>query len=481
MAKLQGSIRKIHGIFDDTTNELLGLTDTFSPYDGVDIPIAKVSLDSSNKVSGILNPDGTVASVGGVKSVLSSFSMAGDSRLAYGAQAAAGNPPLGWRSLSSIMWANDYLGIINGTGLDLTVSYAQGGETLYSSVFSGRWASFLVASTDIKAVMFGYNDLNPAGTAGQGRLTPDQFLANYEPMIASAVGTCKALLIFSSTPVEESVSSAYSNSWYAFRAVDAGLKQLAAKYGAIFIDQYTPILDTTSTQLSAIDGTIQTDSGDGVHFQTRGAQMIGLSVAMQIAEKLKITKYKTKGANLLPAFSGTGGTKTGTFTCTTNTNLPPDWDIYLATGGGAASSVVISQRANGGVRLVFDNTAVASDATFQLRLGATAGAALAAQIANGDLVDHSFGYQMFGAVDANLGGYLRFNNNSWVSFHGGWASTVEQTLVAPVVGVSGRRSGTPLTVGITPTACDFIIEVFLKASTGVCTLDVWNPEVCKLP
>lgn len=414
------------------------------------------------------------ASASSVVVVENSLAVSGDSRLAFGLGNDPDGDPNGYGSCSQIMWENDRLASLGRVGFDLITNASQGGETFASAVNSGRWAKALNSPAKTCKMMFMHNDINPGGIVDQA---VEAFLTEYESKLIEMMATKDLVQVYSGTPLVSAAQAAFAETWYRIPVVNTGLRQLCAKYPkAMYIDQYDCVLDKTSNTLDAITGTIQTD--DGVHLTTKGAQIMGHSAADQEAERIVLIRHKTKGANLLPAWTGTGGTKNNTFVCTTAANLPAGWEMRLDSGPTTAS-VAISIVDGSIRRLVFANTG-GTDAKFQVRVDAATRTALAAAIALNETIQPCFGFQLFGNLGCNLGGFARINtNNLYVSLMGGKSSN-EETLIVPTVGVSGVRLGIPMRVKVAPTSVEFNIEITVPANTGAGTLDIWNPELYKL-
>lgn len=407
------------------------------------------------------------------------YSMAGDSRLHYGMSTNSS-----YRSMFPLMWANDRLASY-GPWFDLMNNYSQGGESLTLTVSSGRWASFIAdgkrngGTAANGFLFFGYNDMNPAGSLDQ---TVEEFLTAFEEKLDEALEAYDQVWIFSNNPLIAAERATYLSTWYVFPQVNAGFEKLTlTRPRAHYIDVYNPSLDTTSATLDAKSGHIQADTGDGVHETTLGAQTWGYAFVEQYGGRLDLQNTVTEGANLLPAFSGTGGTQVGTFVCTTEGNLPTDWTIELISGTGTATSVVVSDVQGDWKRIVFNNSAQANDVTFYIRQSSTARTALGALLANGETIQGSYEYQLHtisGTV--NIGGFTRINNNNaYISFMGGKA-TEEDTLVTPTIGYAGKRVNKRHTIVAAPTSAEMVIEVTLNASAGIATLDIRNPKLVKL-
>lgn len=65
MAKQQGDIRYIQGVFDSQSGRFLGVSDPSNTGDGVDYPIPTMVLSEDNtKIVSLVNPDGTYADIG---------------------------------------------------------------------------------------------------------------------------------------------------------------------------------------------------------------------------------------------------------------------------------------------------------------------------------------------------------------------------------------------------------------------------------
>lgn len=433
--------------------------------------ITPIQVDSTGQV--VTNGNGKITAY-------NTYSQAGDSRLAYGLTTNDS-----YRSMYPIMWANDKL-LAYGPGFESVGNHSAGGETLAISVSSGRWASFIADGNKNGGIaynglmFFGYNDLNPANDPNN--LTLSQFLTNFATKLDEALTAYNDVWIMGATPLTASLRASYLNTWYIFPALDAGFRTLVAtRPHAHFIDLYSDSVDTASSQLDAKNGLIQQDAADGVHQTTSGAQNYGYALEKQYGKMLNLVSTLTAGTNVLPTFSGTGGTQVGTFICTTESELPTGWTIELISGTGTNTSVTVTTIAGGWKRLVFDNTLQANDVTLYVRQNSTYRTSMASSFANGDTIQGRFQYQLHDILGVvNLGGFVRINNNNaMLAFMGGKA-TQEDTVVPPTIGYGGIRRTTRYTLTATPTSAEMVIEIYLKASSGVATLDISDPQMYKL-
>ena len=429
--------------------------------------VAAVVSMSGGAPVGLITPDGQPVG-GGVIAAGSATTLLGDSLMAQGNTGTfSGSVNGGNLSNSHVLWANDYLNGFGG-GLDITSYRAVGGKTS-AQVISEQLPGALTDATDIAWLHVGANDLNPA----VGNMTVAQSLANFESLIGSLAGAKKLVIVDAVQPVMQAGSTSLKSRAFLLPMLNAGIEGICARYrNVVFIDLYSALLDTTSANRDAVSGYL--NATDGIHYQTRGAQAAGYAAARALASRIALTSQWVRGANILPALAGTGGTVTpgsGTITGTP----PAGWNVQVASG---SASVVITQKNPDMIRLAMTNTGGSASTVF-LQVADTA-ALLAAIGPSAALVKGELIFQASGITNCTRIAALTLKEGLG-NFGAGLVDLVnEATPVMPTAAFGGRRSTPPMPVPAGSTASGFIIATNLGATTGACTLDIAAPAFYKL-
>jgi hypothetical protein len=232
---------------------------------------------------------------------------------------------------------------------------------------------------------------------------------------------------------------------------------------------YSDLVLSTSANLNPVSGYLRSD--DGVHFTSTGAKYAGYGTFKRLASKLKLTKYKTIGANLLSTWSGTGGVTTGggSFTGTP----PVGWTCTAP----ASVNVTIAALAPDMIRFTIANV---SGSEQQISIFANNNAALTAAISNGDTIQAGFGYQASGMVGVQrISEYIRVNSAT-IIFAMGRDLTNEPTTTYQQFSGGGQRNTPPITMTSTVTNIEAVISTVVSATTGAIVLDIYNPTLNKL-
>lgn len=440
------------------------------------LPVARVVTDSFGNPTGLIDsnsgsPIGLSGSSGPIQAK-SSLAVMGDSIFAYGAQALPTNYGVftggGIFSNSSIGWCNELLAV-DGVPFDITGFYAVGGTSL-STQIATQLPQVLADPAESVWMHGGVNNFN----TGIENDTIAAILTKFRTIITALAGTKKLVIIDSINPVLQSGSTNSRQRAGQFQAANAGIQKICAEFSnVIYNDTYSALVDTTSTALNPVANAVRTD--DGIHFLSTGARLAGYASFKNIASKIKLTKYKTEGANLLSNFAGTGGTVTGGSGSITGTP-PVGYNCQVASGSAA---VAISTLAPDMIRLSITN-AGGSASTVYVQATATVAAAILAQLSQGDTIQAGFGYQCSGNVLLNrLAVTVRFNGQTSINGMGQDTSN-EPTITYPQNAGSGVRQTPPIPLASTPTQVEFIIAINVGATTGAAVIDLYNPTFKKL-
>jgi lysophospholipase L1-like esterase len=404
---------------------------------------------------------------GPIISALSSTTVLGDSIAAFGFTSSGGT---GSWSNSHISWASDLIAQgDDGVGFDVVSMLAVGGVSL-QTIITNQLPTALTDGTEIAWLHGGVNDLN----AAIGNSPVSSILSKFTTIISQLSAVKKIVIVDAITPVYQSGITGAKDRAFMIPTINAALEALCSQYAnVLFNDVYSAIVDPTSVTLDALAGTL--DATDGIHPNTAGHQLMGYQTVKNLNNRIRLSGYKTKGANLLPAFSGSGGTVTAGSGSITGTP-PAGWNVAL-TSGIAGQSIAISALSADIIRLVCANTS-ASQMVVNLKLIS----ALTAALSIGDLVQGQVGYQASGLSGVNRLGMALVVNNGTGGFvqYGMSNSSNEDTYTYPTKAHGGRRRCPPYTVPAAYTNMDFRVAFNLAPTTGTLTLDLYAPELVKL-
>jgi hypothetical protein len=460
-----------------------------------DLTAVQQSLGSTPAAVGsgkIYDQAGNEIRVSGVITGLSSCSVLGDSKMYFGIpnNGIASNGQLtrpggvgftgGIYSNAPISWYNQRANAL-GVGVDVLKSYATGSYTLEQIL--AEQVPLVVADGTAGAWLHGgVNNFN-------------SILANNDPVptilatmrtILTALSAAKQWVIVDTVPpvIQTGTTSAKGRAQQ-FRTYNAGLKALVKEFSNVIVnDVYDAIRDTTSLDNNALARALRAD--DGIHYLTEGAALTGQKSYENIAPKLKLTKYKTPGANLLPAVAGTtGGTATAGSGTITNSPaaIPTNWNVQVASGSAA---VTVSALAPDMTRLEITN-AGGTASTIYLQVSATIQASLLAALSAGDTIQAGFTYQCKNNVLLNriaaqitLNGDVPANRLYW--FGNAYDSNLssEPTITYPQWAEAGVISTPPLDLTGTRSKVEFLIVIQVGATTGATTIDISDAFFNKL-
>lgn len=409
--------------------------------------------------------------------IRSAATIMGDSWLDYGNPAASGET-----SLSFIGWMNDTLRKNGGVGLDAVYLRAVGGTPL-STHLNTQLPLALADNSDIVWYHGGVNSFNPAYSTD----TLAQCNAKMASIIQQLAAAKKLVIVDSVNPVWQTGSTGAKGRATEFQAFNAATKTECAKYPNVYYhDQYSLLVDPASTDLNPIADVIQ--ATDGIHPTTLGARLIGEDAAAKIGPLLSsVTKYKTRGANLLPAFTGTGGTGTaGTGTVNGGANMPAGWDVTVASGIDVVT-VSDSPTNPGYKRFVITNSATSTASTVNIAVNAATQAALLSALAIGDVVQGGFDFKQIGTSNklTRVAATLRLGGASgtlWDAMQRNMTYEPDSVLKYSQASCEGRRYFHPYTLttlGSTPQV-EFIISINLQPNSGSVTIDIALPDLFKL-
>lgn len=424
-----------------------------------------------------------VSAAGGIIA-LNSASIFGGSHSAYGQPYVTGAAPNGGggTSLSDLGFMNDQLRK-TGPGLDLINLRAEGGTTVFQQRLS-QLPQVLTDSSD-GAIYYSsanaYNDTMSAPLNGNAPYTQAQIIAAEIDIMQQVAASKKWVIWFNLTPVSQSGTTGAAPRASQFPAHNAAMKTEAEKHpNVLFIDAYTFFLDPTSQQLNPKVDYIQ--AVDGIHKTTLGARLFAEYYTPIVAAFIaSFTKYRTKGANMLKPWSGTGGTALpGTGTITGIENLPAGYQLEVASG---TTNVIITKPDANTVRVAMTNPATSTASTVQIV--ATNGAEMVAAMVSGDAIQGGFDFAQVGTATGltRVATSIRINGSTSGT---SWRSMFRDTNFEPDASfkmdqraLSARRLWNPWRLPSTPTAVDYFIQWNLLAQ-GTATFDITSTEVCKL-
>ena len=415
-----------------------------------------------------------------VISALNSASVFGDSLMQYGNPLVTGVAPAsgGETSLSHVGWANDTLRL-TGPGIDPIALRAVGGTTAQQHL-STQLPLVLADSTAGAWYHGGVNSYNDAlSTPLGGPYTQAQNITAVTSIITQLAASKSWVIIDSINPVSQAGSTGAKARAGEFPAHNAAIKAVCDSFpNVIFNDDYAVMVDPGSGVFNPLPNLIQ--AVDGIHDTTQGARVRGENVVAKIATRLALTKYRTAGANLLPVFTGTGGTATpGTGTINGIAALPADWNCTIASG---SSTVTLSNPVAGTVRLTISNPGGTAST---VQLFALNNAALLAAIASGDVVQGGADFATIGTSTnlTRVAASIRIDGSAgtlWNAMARDATNEAAGVFKYNQAASSGRRWTHPWTVPSTPTQVEFILAVNLDPA-GSAVVDFSLPTLFKLP
>lgn len=423
------------------------------------------------------------AATGGIVA-LNSATIFGGSHAAYGQPYVTGAAPNGGggTSLSDLGFMNDQLRK-TGPGLDLINLRAEGGTT----VFQQRASQLPQTLTDPSegAIYYSsanaYNDTTSAPLNGGVPYTQAQIIAAEIDIMQQVAASKKWAIWFNLTPVSQAGTTGAKPRASEFPAHNAAMKTEANKHANIlFIDAYTFFLDPASPELNPKTDYIQ--AVDGIHKTTLGARLFAEYYTPIVAAFIaSFTKYRTKGANMLKPWTGTGGTALpGTGTITGIENLPAGYQLEVASG---TTNVVITKPDANTVRVAMNNPAASTASTVQII--STNGAEMVAAMVSGDAIQGGFDFAQVGTATGltRVATSIRINGSasgtSWRSMFRDTSFEPDASFKMDQRALSARRLWNPWRLPSTPTAVDYFIQWNLLAQ-GNATFDITTTEVCKL-
>lgn len=440
----------------------------------------------------LYDENGEEIALGGVIEGLSSCSVLGDSKMYFGIpnNGIASNGQLtrpGGVGFTGGIYSNSHVGWYNqranalGVGVDVLKSYATGSYTLEQIlaeqvplvVADGTAGAWLHAAVNNFNFLLA-NNVPVSAILGTMRL------------ILNALSAAKQWVIVDTVPpVSQTGTTSAKGRAQQFRTYNAGLKALVKEYKNVIInDIYDSILDPASLDHNALPRALRDD--DAIHFKTEGAALVGQKSYENISPRLKLTKYKTPGVNLLPPVTGTtGGTATpGSGTITNSpAAIPTNWNVQVASG---SATVAVSALAPDMTRLDISN-AGGSASTIYMQVNATVQAALLAALAAGETIQAGFTYQCKNnvllnriAAQVTLNSDVPANRLYW--FGNAYDSNLvsEPTITYPQWSEAGVISTPPLELTGTRSKVEFLIVIQVGANTGTTTIDISDAFFNKL-
>jgi lysophospholipase L1-like esterase len=412
------------------------------------------------------------ASASLVISSLSSTTTLGDSILSYGMVAAGAVG--GAYSNSHIAWANSLIAQ-GGVGFDVVSMRAVGGATL-QNIIDNQLPGALTDLTEVAWLHGGINDLATTGGSSISAM-----MTKFTTIISQLAAAKKLVIVDSLNPLYQSGSTGAKTRAFQIPTVNASLEALCNQYSnVIYNDTYSALVDTTSAVLDAKANMLRTD--DGIHFVTAGAQVAGYATVKNINNRIKLTKYKTKGSNLLTsAFSGSGGSVSTNYPAGITGTPPSGWQLKVtSTGNGVTGqTVAISSLSPDMIRLVCANTSATNDFEFQLNL--LSNTAMNASLAAGDVVQAGYGFQAQNMADIKwLGGDIR-RNLAQLHYMMYKSNNESTPATFPANAFGGFIKTPPYTIPEGAiTHFEFEMKFGLLVNTGTLTIDIYAPELVKL-
>ncbi|HWU35457.1 MAG TPA: SGNH/GDSL hydrolase family protein [Methylovorus sp.] len=405
----------------------------------------------------------------GMISALSSASVLGDSLMAYGLPQSNGVLTSGTYSNSEIAWYNDLAMAYGLTGFDIVNCYAIGGRTL-EEILAVQVPLAAADTNECAIVRGGINNLNSTLSNNDAVQT---IIAVMEQIILG-LASKKIIVICSINPIYQSGSTGAKVRAYLIPLINAGLQSMCKKYSnVIWNDTYSVMVDPSSAALDALPNLLRSD--DGIHFTSSGAQVSGYAMFNNIAKKVNLTRYKTKGVNLVQDVWGTTGGTSTPGSGSISGVIPAGWNIQVASGSAA---VVASQFAPNMCRLVITNAGGIASVIY-LKTTNTTG--LAALVQQGDVIQSGFEFQCFGNVGLNrLAATNRINGTAQMYGMFEPNTTEEPTITYPQKSGSGKRLTPPRLLDVPITSLEFFVAIKVAASAGAATIDIGNPELYKL-
>lgn len=400
----------------------------------------------------------------------STCTLLGDSLFAVGNVPSYGPGAQGGAfSDSHVVWANDMLNA-SGSGIDVTSVRAVGGKTV-EQVVSEQLPGALTDPTDIAWVHAGANSLNT--TVGTGSVAAT--LASMEVLVGALSRGKRLVIVDAVQPVYQAGSTGLKPRAAQIPVLNAGIQSICRRYpNVVFNDVYTPLLDPENANLDALSGALNV--ADGIHFRTIGAQIAGYASAANILSVAEITSAYKKGPNLLPAFSGSGGTTTPGAGAIVGTP-PVGWNVAIPAG---AASVVVSEPQNGVTRLAITNAGAAASVVY---LQVSDAAALQSAIGGGACTlrgQCTFQASGIAANTNRVAAVMVIRNGDQIWTGGGEDQAFEGTANMRTQIFGGVRSTPPMRWLAGAAAANFVIALKVGATTGAITFDVTAPELVKL-
>lgn len=495
VAPVGSSAYVVHPIDMDPAATVSGATQSFGPFErsktlhvtatagdvsfSVDAPSSPVVF--SEQTQKLYVGGKPIAAVGGglpaKVSALSSTDILGDSIFRNGNNLsdASGGSTGGMFSDSSILYCNDRLSV----PLDVIGWFAVGGKTT-REVINEQVPLSLASPARIAYVHCGVNCLNTAlGTAGSNQGW-QATVADMAELVALLAPNKDAVIIDSIHPVLQSGTTNSKGRAGDFQRVNDGYKAIAAQYpNVVFVDGYSAIVDSTSVNNDARAGTVNTT--DGIHFQSRGARLVGYAAAKAIEERLNLVRYRSQGSNLLPTLAtATGGTTTpggsgGAITSGASL-MPSGWNLSIVTGN---AQIAISRPSPTKVKLVM--TAAATSVVYFQNIDSSG---LAALLSAGDVIQAYGNFEHYNCSNmARLGSVVISRNSGATAWVAGLKNTSAAGGVdtAPVMpsGMAGNRCTPPLTVAAGTTSVLVSMGWEINAG-GTCTVEFDLLELRKL-
>ena len=429
--------------------------------------VALVSASTNSVTGGSRLSAGGADVIGRMGVVANSLTVMGDSIHAYGFATSGG----GTTSQSIVEWANDQLRL-NGVGFDIVNYLAVNGVTVDIALST----QLPVALTDGSAIAWVHVGANNLSSSIQND-TIASLLPKFTSLISQLAAVKSLVIIDSINPVSQAGATGAKGRAYTFQSVNAAIAQICSQYSNVmFNDTYSAMVDAASSTLNPLSNYVS--SVDGIHQNSIGAQAAGYATVKNLyAKRAQLVKYKTAGANLLPTFSGTGGTATPA--SGTISGMPPaNWNVQHVNGSNA---VTIGTTPPDAIKFTFTNGGVQSVTYIQ----ALNNAALVAALAAGGLIQGGFQFQAYGnsgilrlgAAIRVTGGTVRSpgdaNTTTLWNAHG--KSANEPAIIYPTNAFGGMRVTPPCVISPSCTNIEFIIQIELAATTGACTLEISNP------
>ena len=369
---------------------------------------------------------------------------------------------------SHALWEADRLAAA-GIYFDILYYRAVGGKTT-AEVIAEQLPATLADPTDVAWLKVGANSLNTT----LGNIAVNSYLTQMEDLIGELANGKKFVRVESIDPVSQSGSTGLKGRAFLIPAANAGVLKICSQYSNVqYLDTFSALVDPASALWNPKANHVL--AADGIHDATIGGQARGYACAEATLKwpNLKITRWKSPGANVLPALTGTGGTTTVGAGAVTGTP-PAGWNCQVASGNAA---VTITQPTDGGVQLAMT---AAADSVVYLQVINTSAVMTALRAQGAVQAQGTVVYQIT-AMDKVVrapGMYVNFPASTGTPQNSAGVEDIsnETTVQFPVQMFGGQRVSPIVDVPTTGNAAAFYVAFKLLAG-GSLTVKLSEPSL----